>query len=72
MEWPAYRVLCDQPDYWSGWMLDQCVELFEQLGDDTLAARLRSARAGEPLPVPDDLRLFNKMREIQFVFDPEG
>ena len=54
MEWPAYRVLCDQPDYWSGWMLDQCVELFEQLGDDTLAARLRSARAGEPLPVPDD------------------
>ena len=31
-----------------------------------------AVRKAAPLPVPDDLRLFNKMREIQFVFDPEG
>ncbi|MBT8445745.1 MAG: cell envelope integrity protein TolA [Gammaproteobacteria bacterium] len=31
-----------------------------------------AVRKAAPLPVPDDLRLFNKLREIQFVFDPEG
>ena len=56
MDWPTYRALCDQPDYWSGWMLGQCVELFEHLGEELLAEALREALAGDPLPVPQGFK----------------
>lgn len=31
-----------------------------------------AVRKAAPLPVPDEARLFSRMREIQFVFDPSG
>ncbi|CAN0537016.1 unnamed protein product [Scytosiphon promiscuus] len=44
MEWARYKALCDQPDVWSGWMLDQCAELFELQDEQALADRLRQIR----------------------------
>lgn len=52
MEWTRYKALCDQPEVWSGWMLDQCAELFEQQGEQALADRLRQTRKGQPLATP--------------------
>ena len=31
-----------------------------------------AVRKASPLPVPDDPRLFQQMREIQFIFDPQA
>lgn len=33
---------------------------------------LTAVQKASPLPVPDDPRLFEKMREIRFIFDPEN
>lgn len=54
MEWARYKALCDQPDVWSGWMLDQCAELFELQDEQALADRLRQIRKSEPLATPPD------------------
>ena len=29
MDWQTFKQLCDQPDYWSVWMIDQCWELLQ-------------------------------------------
>jgi len=31
-----------------------------------------AVRKASPLPVPDDPRLFQQMKDIQFEFDPSG
>jgi hypothetical protein len=54
MEWSYYKVLCDQPDYWSRWMLEQCVDLLEQLEKPHLHGLLSEAMHTTPLAVPAD------------------
>lgn len=54
MEWSRYKALCDQPDYWSRWMLEQCIDVFETLQEGELAAQLEQALTGAPLAVPAD------------------
>jgi hypothetical protein len=29
MNWGEYKARCDQPDYWSAWMTNQCIQLLE-------------------------------------------
>ena len=31
MDWETYKRLSDQPQFWSNWMLAQCIELLEQI-----------------------------------------
>jgi len=56
VEWPRYKALCDQPDYWSRWMLEQCIELFRQQGESALIEKLDQALQGQPLATPADHR----------------
>ena len=41
MDWGEYKALCDRPDYWSAWMINQCTQLLE--GSDHAGARDVSA-----------------------------
>ena len=54
MEWDEYKRLCDSPQTFSRWMLEQCLELLasETQLRDALAAEMRSA----PLKKPHDHR----------------
>ena len=36
MNWGEYKARCDQPDYWSAWMTNQCIQLLE--GSDLAGA----------------------------------
>ncbi|MEM9622865.1 MAG: hypothetical protein AAF993_14530 [Pseudomonadota bacterium] len=54
MDWSTYKMLCDRPDYWSRWMLDQVEALLAQLQQQELLAALRQHRAVSPLPQPAD------------------
>ena len=54
MDWDTYKTLCDQPDYWSRWMLEQSSILLHQLSHEALAQRLNAALASVPLEKPDD------------------
>lgn len=54
MRWATYKALCDRPDYWSRWMLEQCVDLFEQLEEPALVAKLTRVMQGQPLDTPPD------------------
>ena len=54
MDWADYKALCDRPDYFSFWMLSQSKELFEQMSQEELVARIQSALTKEPLPRPSD------------------
>ena len=56
MDWTRYKALCDQPDYWSRWMLEQCIELFQQLGEASLSHVLQQALQHPPLDTPADHR----------------
>lgn len=56
MDWPTYKRLCDQPDYWSRWMLEQCIDLLQQVEEAQLADRIRRALTDPPLPTPADHR----------------
>ena len=56
LDWSQYKALSDQPDYWSNWMLDQCIDLLGQLQQLRLAGLLSQARAAEPLAVPSDYK----------------
>ncbi len=53
MDWVTYKSLCDRPDYWSGWMLEQSELLLSQLDEQRLVLALRESRAEQPLDVPD-------------------
>ena len=50
MNWTSYKALCDRPDVWSRWMLEQTRELLDGPARLCLAAAL----ARSPLPKPAD------------------
>lgn len=54
MDWPEYKKLCDQPDYWSHWMLIQCLELLVHSADPELEMAIQHALSGQPLPRPEE------------------
>ena len=54
MQWSTYKALCDRPDYWSRWMLDQCMELLRRQDLEALGQVLADAIADQPLDVPAD------------------
>ena len=54
MDWDRYKALCDKPDYWSRWMLEQCRELFQQQAEEVLVEILEQALQSPPLATPDD------------------
>ena len=56
MEWPEYKTLCDQPDHWSRWMLEQCLQIFLSDGDADLVDELSRALQTAPLAKPADHR----------------
>lgn len=50
MDWATYKKLCQRPDHWSRWMLEQSLELLR--GAPHLARPLRFALGGTPLAKP--------------------
>jgi len=54
VNWSHYKALCDQPDYWSRWMLEQCVDLLGQLCECALQDVLLRALDAQPLEMPVD------------------
>lgn len=56
MDWSEYKKLCDQPDYWSHWMLNQCLELIAHSEAPDLVAAMQQALATQPLERPEDHR----------------
>ena len=56
MDWATYKSLCDQPDYWSRWMLRQTARLLEIENRTELASRLSAFQDNSPLDKPDDHR----------------
>ncbi len=57
MDWATYKALCNQPDVWSRWMLEQSEELLTLLAENELCLLLHNARSAQPLPMPEDHRL---------------
>ena len=57
MDWQTYKQLCDQPDYWSAWMIDQCCQLL-QASDVSEATAVDQTLRGDLsrpfLPQPPD------------------
>ena len=57
MDWQTYKHLCDQPDYWSAWMIDQCCQLLQasDVSEATAVDQALRADLGRPfLPQPPD------------------
>jgi hypothetical protein len=54
VDWDSYKRLCDAPDTFSRWMLEQTALLLEAQGQP--AASLLEALAGEPLAKPEGHR----------------
>ena len=54
MDWDLYKTLADRPDYWSNWMLEQCMELVEALDCPDLVHPLGAALTTPPLETPVD------------------
>ena len=52
MDWASYKALCDRPDHWSRWMLDECADLLARVGETDLIAILESATESPPLAKP--------------------
>jgi len=52
LDWSSYKRLCDRPDTWSRWMLQQTRELLT----GPLAEQLGAALAGRPIAKPEDHR----------------
>ena len=53
MDWASYKRLCDQPNYWSRWMLEESKQLFDAAGANDIAQQLADALGKPPLPLPD-------------------
>src|SRR5512139_877481 len=53
MDWPAYKRICDRPDVFSRWMIEQTCDL---LGDDGLRRSLAAVLNSTALPKPEDHR----------------
>ena len=63
MDWQTYKHLCDQPDYWSAWMIDQCCKLLQASNvsettavEQTLRADLSRPFLPQPLGHSGDVR----------------
>ena len=63
MDWQTYKRLCDQPDYWSAWMIDQCCQLLQAsdvseatVVDQALRADLSRPFLPQPLGHSGDVR----------------
>ena len=63
MDWQTYKQLCDQPDYWSAWMIDQCCQLLQASDvsealevDQTLRADLGRSFLPQPPDHSGDVR----------------
>lgn len=57
MDWQTYKRLCDQPDYWSAWMIDQCCQLLQasDVSEATAVDQTLRADLSRPfLPQPPD------------------
>ena len=57
MDWQTYKRLCDQPDYWSAWMIDQCCQLLQasDVSEATAVDQTLRADLSRPfLPQPAD------------------
>jgi hypothetical protein len=54
MNWSEYKALCNRPDVWSRWMLEQTAALLDASGEPELAARIVHMLDAEPLPKPAD------------------
>ena len=57
MDWQTYKQLCDQPDYWSAWMIDQCCQLLQASDVPkalAVAQTLQMDRKKPCLPQPAD------------------
>jgi hypothetical protein len=50
LDWDTYKQLCDSPEVFSRWMLEQTSELL----DGELSERLAGSLAGKPLDKPED------------------
>ena len=53
MDWESYKRLCDEPRFWSRWMLEQTLEL---LNEDDVSKSITGAMMQMPLVKPDDHR----------------
>ncbi|HEY5679634.1 MAG TPA: hypothetical protein VIS55_06170 [Pseudomonadales bacterium] len=53
MDWERYKQLCDQPNVFSRWMLNQTIEL---IGESPVADTLAGVLGSFPLEKPDDHR----------------
>ena len=53
MDWECYKRLCDEPRFWSRWMLEQTLEL---LNEDEVSKSIRDTMKHKPLAKPDDHR----------------
>jgi hypothetical protein len=56
LDWSTYKKMCDQPDYWSRWMVEQSVELLRALSIHDVAQRLQNALTQTALPAPADFK----------------
>jgi hypothetical protein len=54
MDWSAYKSLCDSPQTFSRWMLEQSIELIAD--DAPLAARVAAVLRNPPVEKPADHR----------------
>jgi len=57
VDWQTYKRLCDQPDYWSAWMIDQCCQLLQasDVSEATAVDQTLRADLSRPfLPQPPD------------------
>ncbi|MDA1073405.1 MAG: hypothetical protein O3A63_01420 [Proteobacteria bacterium] len=52
MDWETYKALCDQPQYWSRWMLEQTRNLLESR--NPVAVKIAQALKAVPLLKPPD------------------
>ncbi|HCG68926.1 MAG TPA: hypothetical protein DE147_00630 [Gammaproteobacteria bacterium] len=73
MDWQRYKRLCDQADYWSAWMLSQCITLLqasELTNASSVIAKLQADLAGSPLPFPPGHRgdLRTQMFHVSLTF----
>lgn len=65
MDWETYKALCDRPDYWTRWMLEQCIDLVAQLERADLSDLLLTAAAAPSLDVPRDHKGPDATRVVQ-------
>ena len=54
MKWSSYKALCDEPRYWSRWMLEHSSRLFASMGAHDLEQALNVERLDGPLQKPAD------------------